>query len=216
MVYASAGKTLKTDIANIQTSLQEKETYNDNSILMSINPYNKTVARIVYYIDTGYQIMPGSTYQNIDYSDRIIEMYMTYLTGGELYAQMARELSTPTKIQYVREILNIASNPDTDMISIDLSNINSAACQEMIDIIKKGLKEIYPKATSSIAEHKLTEISEDIYTTVDLDLETLQNTNIKTVADLADSLDAKSKELKDWETSRNPNGIIPLGESSKT
>ena len=203
-IYNSLGNTIQKDIRSLKTNLTEKETYIDNSILMRIDPYNKVIATVIYYIDTGYQIIPGSTYQNIDYSDRIISLYMFYLTNGELYMELLDQIPELTKIQYTKEILDVSVDYSTDMITISIINTSTDECQKILEIIKAGMQDIYLRATSQISEHTLTKISENIYTIVDFNLETLQNANIQAVSDMADDLDSKSDELEDWGKTKEP------------
>ncbi len=203
-VYSNKVKVLQTDIENLRTQLAEQETYNNNSLLMKINPYDMYVASLVYYIDSGYKIIPENTYQDIDYGNRIISSYMSYLMDGDAYLQLAGSEADPNDIRYIKEIMQVDADYSTNMIKVVISGEDNEDCQKMIDIIKDGMQSAFMKTTDLIGDHKLTIINENIYPTIDLDLEQQQTTNREYVTNMSVTLQTNSIALKSMEEDGEP------------
>ena len=88
--YNAQVNSLEDKISTDLIALSDQREYNSNSILMKIDPYHKYVANITYYINANYKIMPQSTYQDIDYSTRIMKVYNAYLTGTTTLCKIGR------------------------------------------------------------------------------------------------------------------------------
>ena len=60
-----------------EQNYQRQLEYMDNSILMHINYRETYKASATYYVDTNYQIQPGSTYQDTDHTKILVSLYET-------------------------------------------------------------------------------------------------------------------------------------------
>ncbi len=206
-VYENKVNVLQTDIENLRNQLNEQELYNHNSLLMKINPYDMYVASLVYYVDSEYQIIPENTYQDIDTSNRIISCYISYLTGGDAYLQLAGPDAEPESTRYIKEIMQVDAEYSTNMIKVVIKGEDAESCRSMIATIKDGMQTTYKKATELIGDHKLLVINENIYPTIDLDLEQQQNTSREYVTSMSAMLQTNSIELKTIEEEGKPQWV---------
>ena len=201
--YRSEIEALESEIEVIKNNLVKQQTYCDESFLMKIDPYQKTVTTLIYYVDSGYEIIPENTYQDIDYSSRLISMYLAYLTNGELYSQLLAQMPEITDEQYIKELISVTADYETSIIIImvagDIDNT-----QQMIDTIRTGMETVYSKASDTIAEHKLTKISDSVYTLVDLELAVQQQENFNRIYESSKQLQDKMVELKELEDEGEP------------
>ncbi|MDE7326639.1 MAG: hypothetical protein K2N63_10230, partial [Lachnospiraceae bacterium] len=97
--FEATGETLLREIANLEETRIERESYNADSILMKINPYREFNASLQLYVATDYQIVPELTYQNIDLSNRILRSYLTYMSNGDMYQYILEHLSQPMELR---------------------------------------------------------------------------------------------------------------------
>ena len=201
--YKHRAEALENEIVFINNDLSKQQMYCDKSILMNTDPYQKTVTTLDYYVDSGYQIIPENTYQDIDYSSRLISMYLAYLTNGELYSQLLAQMPEITDEQYIKELISVTADYETSIITImvagDIDNT-----QQMIDTIRTGMETVYSKASDTIAEHKLTKISDSVYTVVDLELAVQQQENFNRIYESSKQLQDKMVELKELEDEGEP------------
>lgn len=197
--YETKGETLQRDIQNLYDSLNRQKEYNANSLLMRIDPYNKYEAAVTYYIDTNYQIMPEYQYQNIDYGPRLVQMYAEYMKGGEMYAQLAREISGITDMRYIEELIETSIYHSMGMIELRICTPSEDLCREMLNIISKGMDEKQARAAELIGAHTLMQLNETIVSVVDTRLDEIQKYNIQAMTDETVALEEKQEELKGWE-----------------
>lgn len=210
------GKNLEMDIQNLYESIQQQETYNANSLLMQIDPYNKYVATMSYYVDTNYQIMPEYQYQNIDYGPRLVQMYTEYLTGGEMYTEIAEGLSVSHDIRFIEELFEISSYHSMGMLEIQVCAVSQEMCQEIMDIISQGMKTKHAEANQLIGDHSLAELNKNISVVVDLALDETQKQNIQTITASTIILEEKQEALEEWEREKVPEVPYSLRSVIKT
>lgn len=62
-LYEKNKETYEREIENLRTDIINQQDYLDNSIWINMSPYDVGEARVDLYVSTGYEIMPGMTYQ---------------------------------------------------------------------------------------------------------------------------------------------------------
>ena len=166
---------------------------------MQIDPYSEMVASSVYYIDTGYLIIPENTYQDIDHAGRLIKMYLAYLSG-DIYAKLMEQFTEITDAQYFKEIITTTADYTTSTITVTVIGDDAAMEQEMLDIFRAGMNEVYSDASKTIAEHKLTEINSTIYSVADLSLADKKQASFEKMVVLSGLLQEKNLALQKLQT----------------
>lgn len=202
--WAATGTNLQMEITNLENARATQQEYNNKSVLMQINPLRTCNASIELYMDYDYQIMPGMTYQNTDLTERILKSYETYMTNGEMYRYVIDNLGYELELNYLQEILSAEVDYETSMISVHVCHTTADKCQEIINLSRTGLDEKCAQLSQNIGEHELTLTNATDYETVDLNLETLQQTNIQHVSELDILLQEKALEYKAWIKTSEP------------
>lgn len=200
--FEAKGVAIQNAIKNIEESKRRQEDYNNNSILMSIDPYNEYVGTFSIYIDTNYQIMPNTIYQDVDKTDYIINAYVNYITNGELYNQLAKTSDKITEERYLTELINI--NTDNNMVTISVKNVDEESCRQLVDLIKKAIDEKTYEVKSILGDYTYTIINESFYSNVDLELDVYQKEKNKTITDLTSSLAKKDSQYSKWLLTKRP------------
>ena len=70
-----------------------------------MSPYDIYEARADIFIKTDYEIMPGMVYQNVDYTDTILQTYQSVMTSVAFLSHIAE--STGIDVQYLQELIKI-------------------------------------------------------------------------------------------------------------
>lgn len=196
--YEAAGENLRREIANLEETRTQREAYNENSVLMKINPYRECNASLQLYIATDYQIVPDLTYQNPDLSSRILRSYLTYMGNGDMYQYVLERLSSPMELRYLKEILSVSADYDSRMISLDVRNVDAVSCEEVLRYALEGLTLKKDEITAAVGKHELNAVNRSAYESVDLDLDTWQKGNIQYVSELSIRMQEKAVELTEW------------------
>ena len=200
--YASWEATIENyeaQLENLEEAQEEQTEYNENSVLMKIDPLRQFHASFELYVNYNYQIMPDMAYQNIDLSDRILKAYATYMTNGELQQYVIDNLSYDIERRYLSEVLSVSVDYGNNMISVSVTNQSAEYCQEMLDLVKTALMTKYEDINAAIAEHTLTTTNSAAYETVNLSLQETQKANRQAVTDLDMTKQEVFDEYVEWQ-----------------
>lgn len=186
---------LEREINNIEKSITYKEEYIENSQLMMINPMDKQVASLSYYVDAKYHINPELTYQDINLSNMMIRSYYSAIVNGKMYQYILDNLSFDLDESYLKEIITVQLEYDKSMFFINVVHSDSAKCEEIINLVKEFISSTTFKVTEVVGEHDLSIVDASLQTVVDLELVTIQNNNYLELSNLETTLDEKQKVL---------------------
>lgn len=194
--YKQHKENLEKDILQINQDIERSELYNQNSILMQINPYQKNVAAMSLYVSTDYEIMPGMTYQNPDRTAQIVLAYMNSVNTGELYNYVLNNLNEKVELRYLKEVLTVNADTQNGMIFVEVVGRDKARCSRVFELVKENFAQNKELIKTKVAQHDMELLNESYYTTVDLQLEEKQQGNRDKVNLLNQTLNTKTDELK--------------------
>ena len=72
-IYEKNKSTGEREIDNLLNDITEQQTYLEKSVRMNMSPYDVWEAKIDLFVKTDYVIMPDMVYQNVDYTDTILQ-----------------------------------------------------------------------------------------------------------------------------------------------
>ena len=150
----------------ISQKIADQQEYLDKSIWINMDPYDIHYAKAEYFIDTGYQIMPGMDYQNRDYTDTVASTYRSRLMNADILNAVAERCGT--EYRYLKELLSVSVS--NRILTISVINKDDESAQAILEDIVSYLPVIGKDITESIAEHTITLIDESAYSYVDLGL----------------------------------------------
>lgn len=197
-LYQQKGEAIRKDIDTIEASILQTEDYNENSVLMKIDPYNEWRGSIDFYVETDYQIIPDFSYQNQNIASQIVYVYNTYITNGELYQYIIDRLETKMEIRYLREVLGASADAQNFLIHFTVRGVSEETCRELLTSIEEGMRAKQAEILKSVGEYRLLVTNSSTYSQINYDLEQLQKDNLQAVADLNISLTAKQFERLEW------------------
>lgn len=202
--FEAIGETLEHEMANLEETRTERETYNANSVLMKINPFREFNASMQLYISTDYQIIPDSVYQNPDLSSRILRSYITYMVDGDMYQYIMSHMSQPLELRYLKEVLTVSADYDNRMVNLGVRNVDAQACDEILMYALEGITAKQPEIVAAIGEHELNAVNQSVYEAVNLDLDEWQKSNQQYMLDLNIRMQEKAEAYEEWELSPEP------------
>jgi capsular polysaccharide biosynthesis protein len=194
-VYNSNKVALENDIKNITTGMKRQKDYNENSVLMQIDPFNEKVASKSFNVSTDYKIMPDKTYQNIDTTKSVTKAYLAAAQNGDMYNYIMDNLSFDIELRYLKELISISNDEDTNIINIKVIHSDSKACEEIFNLVLDYFDQLKSTITAAVGEHTLTGIDESMQSVVDIDLDTKQKTNLDTSTTYEKNLIEKQNQL---------------------
>lgn len=185
---------IEKEIDNLNTSIERQEEYNEESVLMQINPYDKPVATVQYYVDTNYQINLEYIYQNPDITKSVLNAYASIAQNGTMFQYLQDNMKEKMDIRYLQEIVKVSVDYTNYMINITVFHKTEEECEELLRLVKKCFSSYKQTVEEHIGSHDMQLVTEASYITVDLTLEETQKTNRSKVDSLLDSLEKKQDE----------------------
>lgn len=198
-VYHQEGEAIRKSIESIEDSLVQQTDYNENSVLMEIDPYNEWRGSVDFYVETDWQIMPEMTVQNQNPANQIVRVYNTYISNGELYQYVIEHLEKPMEIRYLKEVMGGTADASNFLIHFTVRGKSQEECQKLLTLIEEGMRAKQSEIVASVSEFKLLTTNNSTYSQINYDLEQSQKNNLQTITDLNTSLTAKQFEQLEWE-----------------
>ena len=197
-LYEKNKETYEREIENLRTDIINQQDYLDNSIWINMSPYDVGEARVDLYVSTGYEIMPGMTYQNRDYTDTILQAYQSMLTSSAVMEDVAKKVGTESR--YLKELVTVTigtigtnGNQFSRLLTIDVYHTSKEEAKKVLDAFLDHVNEMQGQITSSIGEHTVSTVNESVSTLVNLDLADLQKKQSQKQTEL-DELEEPKKE----------------------
>ena len=194
-IYEKNKSTSEREIDNLLKDIAEQQTYLEKSVRMNMSPYDVWEAKADLFVKTDYVIMPDMVYQNVDYTDTILQAYQSALTNTEFLQKVAKKIGTEPR--YLKELIEIQVNEK--ILSIKVNYTDEKSVKEVMQYILSGVDETKAKIESTIGVHAISIVDESIGSKVDLELADAQKTESTRLVDLNTGLEEKQDALDQLE-----------------
>lgn len=192
--YEADHAQLQMEITNLEKSIEEQVAYNNDSILMKVNPYDKKSVTGQFYINSNYQIMPEFTYQNADITNSVVKAYQALATTGELAKYINEHIANPIKERYLNELITMSYTGDA-VLEVTVVHTEIASAREIYDLIIECMEQNKNDFEQKIGEYTITLLNESESASVDLSLKEAQVANLDTINALKETLVEKQKSF---------------------
>ncbi len=194
-IYEKNKSTSEREIDNLLKDITEQQTYLEKSVRMNMSPYDVWEAKTDLFVKTDYVIMPDMVYQNVDYTDTILQAYQSALTNTEFLQKVAKKVGTEPR--YLKELISIQVNQK--ILSIKVNYTDEKSVKEIMQYILSGVDEAKEKIESTIGVHTISVVDESVGSKVDLELADAQKAESTRLVDLNTSLEEKQDALDELE-----------------
>lgn len=161
------------NLVSVQDRIDEKAEYAEDSIYMSMNPYDVYATRIDFMFNKN----PDNKY--------IRQMYMSYMFDGELYNEIAKQYSGKIEVKYISELIGYMSNggrtninDDSEenyeqgndlnrLISVRIIGETEEQCLELQSLFCKNVKLYEKEIQKKYSNHSLEQTLSKAYHTTD-------------------------------------------------
>jgi len=159
----------------MRQSILDQEAYLQQSLLMQVDPYNANSVKLVFTVDTGYQIQPGATYQDPDYVGAVLAGYEILLQSDALLHQAAEILGTQEK--YAAELISWSSGgSNTRSLVITLVHPDARSAQQLAHTVSDYLLSVQPQVAELAGAHTVSVLPGGITQRVDKNILESQKT----------------------------------------
>ncbi|EOS25683.1 hypothetical protein C806_01810 [Lachnospiraceae bacterium 3-1] len=159
----------KNQISNVREiikRLEEYQEYLDTSVLMQIDPYEKHVIELQYYVKSDYMFNYTQDTQN-DYTSDVVTMYYNYIISGEMSQSVIKTLQLPISQEDISELWAIGMIGNS--VSIKIAYPEEKKLEEIAEFVKSTLKK-KESELQKIGSHELQLLGESKNVVVDTGL----------------------------------------------
>jgi capsular polysaccharide biosynthesis protein len=202
--------TYENSIKNFTDVIHYAEEYQANSILQKIDPYNKWVASADVFVkmEDIQQENRISVYDS-DPADSVLKAYESAVKKGIEIQNLSKEKGLDLK--YLKELIRVIPDYQSNMLTITATDTNEAGAQEILDVILKSLKEIYPDVQQNLGGHSIVVMNQNLSTKADTDLAETQKSKIENLTSMRHSLEDTEKKLEELKEPEAPATLSSKG-----
>lgn len=188
------------ELANIETILfwekavKEQKEYNENSILMNINPYEKKIASIRYSFRVSGAI--ESEEIRTEYLERGRKAYQNVFDKNDIYEYVKKAILWGNDEKYLKELVWVELDSE-NILCVNIIGTDEEIAQGIQDSVKRYLLENNNQILKNCKEVSVKVDSEYINTVVDTGLQGTQTAQYNNLRNLQAQINSCDSELSD-------------------
>lgn len=167
--YRSNNEHLAYERELMEYYLTYRKEQNENSLLMKIDPYNVNVYEVYLRVDSGYEILPENTFQNIDRTAELLQTYRLLVGKTNFYNQMIADLKLNTEVRYLTEVISV-SDYNVNSLCVRVMSDSASWAKAVGEYVSEAILAAHGQVSASIAEHELTKYNTVSYAAVDMNV----------------------------------------------
>lgn len=186
------------DAKQIQIRIDDYEKYMKKSAIMQMNPYQKPVLELQYYVKSDY-IINYTKDRERDYTGEVAALYRNYIVGGEMAQKVIDNAGLSINKEDLGELMQVTQSPEQGTFYINISYADTEKLQEISDVVKSLLGE---KSTElqKVGSHSLELISESQNVIVDTTLIDRKSSMASTMTTLKTQLQTMKSSMSAQQT----------------
>lgn len=204
--YEESKENLERQLSSAEAQLESQREYNDKSVLMQIDPYNKAVTVInlaITDVDEGaFQQVFRLESTPIDFIiSKIQSQYVILWNSLDLQSSLSNRLRAGLEDKYLREIVTLAP-ADGGCLTLTASGSSKAESRALAEAAYDCLLDLQSRISEGSYLHSFAQLSDVTKISVDSDLEGVQAENLKNITSYDDNvtnLTGKLEALKEPE-----------------
>lgn len=172
-------------VIKLEEDYAVQKKYIEGSELMNINPYDVTVGRVQYWIDTDYKVDYSGLTEN-DVTRDIVNAYIEHIYNGKWKKTALEAAHIEIEPQYFNELFSIDNLGNSFTFIIKLGE--EAQVESVVSTLKKEMEAYQDKLTDMFGKHKLNIVNESVEASVEAGIYDLQQNRKNTLLGLQESI----------------------------
>ncbi len=194
------------DIEKLKRALQNQQDYNDASVLMQIDPYNKprAAADILIRLDSAeWEMYPDGV--SMDPTDSLVKLYASNLVQRLDWSGL--EKKTGVASRYLKELVGVGTDYSSNTVTIDVVYSDEETAEMILDEILRQLDRRKGEFASVAGNYTASVVNRNLSFIMDTGLEDKQKQNTDKIFSYQKDLLDKEMALKDLEEPEVPQEI---------
>ena len=144
---------LEDRVATTQSKIDVLQDYIRNSVLMKADHRNIYIAKSTYYIDSGYKIIPETSYQDPDKTYTLSWHYRNHLQDYTVFEAVGSQVGIDAK--YLMELVDV-SIPNDSTLSIAVSHPSQQSAEDIMNILHDEIQSVHRQLSGTVTNHTIT------------------------------------------------------------
>lgn len=216
--YELAVKSNEDAQADVQESLEQAQDYAEKSLLKNLDAYNVWTAQADLYINSGYRIQPGSSYQDVNPMDALLAAYQNQLVNGASMDAVAEAVGLDAR--YLSGVVSVELSQNNNgeyngVLTLRAYAAGQETAEKILNTLLGRLDTIHENVANAVASHSVRVIDQSTTQGVSTSLRSLQQTSDEDVQNLQSQLidlqkarqsldDNLASAKSDWESAEEP------------
>lgn len=161
--YQAEKDRLEKKKAYDEKSIRQLEYEEENCYILTVDPYKVNKRTVLYYIDSGYEIMPDLSYQNINYNTAIANIYNTALQNTDFdfiirSGDDNKTLMNPVNASVKFQLIDTVVETSGSILKITITGLDEDKMLKLSKEIDTIISELHPIICERITDHTITVI----------------------------------------------------------
>ena len=186
--------------------IDAQQEYIDRAVLMKADWRNVYVAKATYYVDSGYQILPGNNYQDTDKTALLAWHYRNNLYDYLICKEFIEK--TGMEAEFLKDLISIQI-PANNTISLTVKHPSESSAKAIMEDLQAQMEEIHGLLNETVKEHTLALVLDTCNGQVDEGLKAYQQAVYDDLQSYEEELLEYEKKLRELEGNA-PDGLNPI------
>lgn len=158
-------------VVRLEKEYTQLSDYVKNSLYMTMDPYNVSIAKIQYWINTDYEV----NYMGItekDRTDDLVDAYINYLEDSQWRKEALEVAREDIELQYFSELISFGDYGDSFIVVIKYPD--EEKLREILPVLKETVNDYQKQIEKIYGKHELNLVNESVEVTADNDVYNIQ------------------------------------------
>ena len=201
LAYESQKSQLENKLSRLEKDLEQQKSFEENCLILQIDPYNVYIHSASYYVNTNYEIAPELFYQNPNYTGVITNSYKSAIDRMDFDSILATEeqpfltVNNPTTTG--KRMVTTSTDSGNGILNITVFADSQERVDALFSTIDETLSAQEVLLNNVIGEHTLEVLSEKSYIDVDGDFSAVQENFANKTATINEGIAKTNQALTD-------------------
>ena len=137
------------ELESARHALEQQLLYNQESVLMNVNPHNIYTATLELAVSTDYQLRPNQTLQDPDPSETLLRGYQVLFSTGAVSQAMGIE------DKYLQEMMAFELTPTARSLQVQVGCCDQETAERVVQVLSDNLEDIHEQVEKAVCDHEL-------------------------------------------------------------
>lgn len=183
-------------VVRLEKEYEQQEAYMDSSLLMTMDPYNVSIARLQYWVDTDYKVNYAGITEK-DVAGEIVDSYINRLRDGQWRKKALKAVGADVEAElpYFGELFSISDMGSSFTVIIKYAD--EQQLRKIISVLEEDLDSYQSEIEKVFGKHKLSLVNESVEVTVDNDVYNAQQNRKNVILGLENNIASYKASFND-------------------